>query len=78
MTALAVTLKNWFFTRNSMILNANILLFIILFNTLPFEPQVVTGISILVFVAILWLTEAIPRQHYCFADPDACRLLGRV
>lgn len=42
MTALAVTLKNWFFTRNSMILNANILLFIILFNTLPFEPQVVT------------------------------------
>ncbi|EGR1477771.1 Anion transporter [Vibrio parahaemolyticus] len=59
MTALAVTLKNWFFTRNSMILNANILLFIILFNTLPFEPQVVTGISILVFVAILWLTEAI-------------------
>ncbi|MGS6582229.1 SLC13 family permease [Vibrio diabolicus] len=59
MTALAVTLKNWFFTRNSMILNANIVLFIILFNTLPFEPQVVTGLSILVFVAILWLTEAI-------------------
>lgn len=59
MTALAVTMKNWFFTRNSMILNANILLFIILLNTLPLDPQVVIGLSILVFVAILWLTEAI-------------------
>ncbi|EKO3810075.1 DASS family sodium-coupled anion symporter [Vibrio harveyi] len=59
MTALAVTLKNWFFTRNSMILTSNVLLFAILFNTLPFDPQVVTGLCILIFVAVLWLTEAI-------------------
>lgn len=59
MTALAVTLKNWFFTRDSMILTSNVLLFAILFNTLPFEPQVVTGLCILIFVAVLWLTEAI-------------------
>ncbi|CAH1531763.1 Uncharacterized transporter HI_0608 [Vibrio rotiferianus] len=59
MTALAVTLKNWFFTRNSMILTANIVLFLVLLTTLPFDPKVVTGLSILVFVAILWLTEAI-------------------
>lgn len=78
MTALAVTLKNWFFTRNSMILNANILLFIILFNTLPFEPKVVTGISILVFCCDSLVNRSDSRQHYCFADPDACRLLGRV
>ncbi|HGS5723383.1 TPA: DASS family sodium-coupled anion symporter [Vibrio parahaemolyticus] len=76
MTALAVTLKNWFFTRNSMILNANILLFIILFNTLPFEPQVVTGISILVFVAILWLTEAIHVSITALLTPMLAVFLG--
>ncbi|EJL3947545.1 DASS family sodium-coupled anion symporter [Vibrio parahaemolyticus] len=76
MTALAVTLKNWFFTRNSMILNANILLFIILFNTLPFEPHVVTGISILVFVAILWLTEAIHVSITALLIPMLAVFLG--
>ncbi|TOP53310.1 Anion transporter [Vibrio parahaemolyticus] len=76
MTELAVTLKNWFFTRNSMILNANILLFIILFNTLPFEPQVVTGISILVFVAILWLTEAIHVSITALLIPMLAVFLG--
>ncbi|HCH5320736.1 TPA: DASS family sodium-coupled anion symporter [Vibrio parahaemolyticus] len=76
MTALAVTLKNWFFTRNSMILNANILLFIILFNTLPFEPQVVTGISILVFVATLWLTEAIHVSITALLIPMLAVFLG--
>ncbi len=76
MTALAVTLKNWFFTRNSMILNANILLFIILFNTLPFEPQVVTGISVLVFVAILWLTEAIHVSITALLIPLLAVFLG--
>lgn len=76
MTALAVTLKNWFFTRNSMILNANIVLFIILFNTLPFEPQVVTGISILVFVAILWLTEAIHVSITALLIPLLAVFLG--
>ncbi|EJB8687278.1 Anion transporter [Vibrio parahaemolyticus] len=76
MTALAVTLKNWFFTRNSMILNANILLFIILFNTLPFEPKVVTGISILVFVAIFWLTEAIHVSITALLIPMLAVFLG--
>ncbi|HCG5963520.1 TPA: DASS family sodium-coupled anion symporter [Vibrio parahaemolyticus] len=76
MTALAVTLKNWFFTRNSMILNANILLFIILFNTLPFEPKVVIGISILVFVAILWLTEAIHVSITALLIPMLAVFLG--
>lgn len=59
MTALVVTLRNWFFTRNSMIFIANILLFITLLETLPFDPKVVIGLSILTFVAVLWLTEAI-------------------
>ncbi|KGT33683.1 Anion transporter, partial [Vibrio parahaemolyticus] len=75
MTALAVTLKNWFFTRNSMILNANILLFIILFNTLPFEPKSY-GISILVFVAIFWLTEAIHVSITALLIPMLAVFLG--
>ncbi len=42
-----------------LIILADIILFAVLKNTLPFDPQVVTGLSILLFVAILWLTEAI-------------------
>ncbi|NKF50383.1 DASS family sodium-coupled anion symporter [Shewanella sp. WXL01] len=45
--------------KKYIILGANILLFALLYNFLPFEPGVNTGLSILVFAAILWLTEAI-------------------
>ncbi|MDF2152370.1 DASS family sodium-coupled anion symporter [Vibrio sp. CAU 1672] len=76
MTALAVTLKNWFFTRNSMILIANIVLFAILLNTLPFDPKVVTGLSILVFVAVLWLTEAIHVSITALLVPLLAVFLG--
>ncbi|MFM2585320.1 SLC13 family permease [Vibrio campbellii] len=76
MTALAVTLKNWFFIRNSMILTTNVLLFAILFNTLPFEPQVVTGLCILIFVAVLWLTEAIHVSITALLIPLLAVFLG--
>ena len=76
MTALAVTLKNWFFTRDSMILTSNVLLFAILFNTLPFEPQVVTGLCILIFVAVLWLTEAIHVSITALLIPLLAVFLG--
>lgn len=46
-------------SRHLLILLADIALFVILLNTLPFEANVVKGLSILVFVAILWLTEAL-------------------
>jgi sodium-dependent dicarboxylate transporter 2/3/5 len=59
MTALTLTLKKWLFDRNSLILLADITLFTVLFNTLPFEKDVVIGLSILAFVAVLWLTEAV-------------------
>lgn len=59
MTALTLTLKKWLFDRNSLILLADITLFTVLLNTLPFEKDVVIGLSILAFVAILWLTEAV-------------------
>lgn len=59
MTALTMTIRNWLLDKKSMILLADIALFMVLLNTLPFEPNVVIGLSILVFVAILWLTEAL-------------------
>lgn len=59
MTALTMTLRKWLFDRNSIILLADIALFTLLLNTLPFEKEVVVGLSILTFVAVLWLTEAL-------------------
>lgn len=47
------------FDRKHLIVLLNVVLFAILLQTLPFEPKVVTGLSILIFIAILWLTEAI-------------------
>ncbi len=76
MTALVTTLKHWLFTRNSMILIANFTLFAVLLNTLPFEAQVNTGLSILVFVAILWLTEAIHVSITALLVPLLAVLFG--
>ena len=45
--------------RKRMILAADVLLLVALLNLLPFEPKVVTGLSLLIFIAVLWLTEAI-------------------
>lgn len=44
---------------NALIVVADILLLVILLNYLPFASEVVTGLSILIFIAILWLTEAL-------------------
>lgn len=76
MTALVTTLKHWLFTRNSMILIGNFTLFAVLLNTLPFEAQVNTGLSILVFVAILWLTEAIHVSITALLVPLLAVLFG--
>ncbi|SNX50045.1 Sodium-dependent dicarboxylate transporter SdcS [Vibrio thalassae] len=51
--------REWLLNRNSMIILADVLLFALLYFTLPFEPSVALGISILVFIAVLWLTEAL-------------------
>lgn len=45
--------------RKRIILAVDVLLLIALLNLLPFEPKVVTGLSLLIFIAVLWLTEAI-------------------
>ncbi len=59
MTALTLAFKDWLFNKNSLILIADIALFALMLNFLPFEKNVVIGLSVLVFVAILWLTEAL-------------------
>lgn len=41
------------------ILIADIILFVILLNTLPFDASVTKGLSLLIFIAVLWLTEAL-------------------
>ncbi|KZX69975.1 Anion transporter [Vibrio sp. HI00D65] len=76
MTALFTTLKHWLFTRNNMILIGNFMLFALLLNTLPFESQVNTGLSILVFVAVLWLTEAIHVSITALLVPLLAVLFG--
>ncbi|GIU51357.1 MULTISPECIES: SLC13 family permease [Shewanella] len=45
--------------KDFIILFSNIALFALLYNFLPFEPGINTGLSLLIFAAILWLTEAI-------------------
>lgn len=46
-------------TKNLVILGTNILLLFALQSFLPFDSQVNIGLSILIFSAVLWLTEAI-------------------
>ncbi|MEI8612016.1 DASS family sodium-coupled anion symporter [Enterovibrio sp. Hal110] len=59
MTALTIAFKDWLFNRNSLVLLADIALFAVLLNVLPYEKDVVIGLSLLIFIAVLWLTEAL-------------------
>ncbi|GIU23014.1 NadC family protein [Shewanella colwelliana] len=64
-------------TQNKLlILFANIGLFLLLYNFLPFESGVNTGLSILIFAAILWLTEAIHISVTAILIPIMGVLLG--
>ncbi|AEH34988.1 Transporter, Divalent Anion:Sodium Symporter family [Vibrio anguillarum 775] len=47
------------FNRNSLIILADIVLFFVLYNALPVDSNVALGISMLAFIAVLWLTEAL-------------------
>lgn len=57
--ALPTNAREWLFHRNTLIILADIALFALLYSSLPFERSVVLGVSILAFIAILWLTEAL-------------------
>ncbi|CAH0530348.1 SLC13 family permease [Vibrio hippocampi] len=68
--------REWFFNRNSLIVIADILLFMVLYRTLPFESDVVLGMSILVFIAVLWLTEALHVTVTAILVPVIAVLFG--
>lgn len=68
--------REWFFNRNSMIVLADIALFAALYFTLPFDPKVVLGICMLIFVAILWLTEALHVTVTAILVPIMAVLFG--
>ncbi|MDX1266085.1 MAG: DASS family sodium-coupled anion symporter [Oceanisphaera sp.] len=58
------------------ILSANLLLFLLLLNTLPFDPGVTKGLSLLIFIAVLWLTEALHITITALLVPLLATLLG--
>lgn len=64
------------FSRNNLIIMADIILFIAMYFWLPFDPKVVLGLSILVFIAVLWLTEALHVTITAILVPVMAVLLG--
>ncbi|NRF13596.1 SLC13 family permease [Vibrio coralliilyticus] len=68
--------REWLLNRNSLIVLANVALFATLYFTLPFEPQVVLGLSMLTFIAILWLTEALHVTVTAILVPVMAILFG--
>jgi sodium-dependent dicarboxylate transporter 2/3/5 len=59
-----------------MIVLADIALFAVLYFSLPFDPQVVLGICMLIFIAILWLTEALHVTVTAILVPIMAVLFG--
>lgn len=68
--------REWFLNRNSLIVVANIALFILMYRLLPYEKDVVLGLCILTFVAVLWLTEALHVTVTAILVPVMAVLFG--
>lgn len=51
--------REWFLNKNSLIILFDVIVFALMYYFLPFERDVVLGLSILTFIAILWLSEAL-------------------
>ncbi|WP_108650505.1 SLC13 family permease [Dongshaea marina] len=64
-----LSIKSW-------ILAIDIILLITLLKMLPFDPMVTKGLSLLIFIAILWLTEAIHISITALLVPLLGALLG--
>lgn len=62
--------------RNLIILAADILLLFLMYNFLPFDQGINTGLAMLVFAAILWLTEAIHISVTAILIPILAVLFG--
>lgn len=62
--------------RKSSIFIADFILFLVLLNFLPLESQLAKGLSILIFVAILWLSEAVHITVTALLVPMLAVFLG--
>ncbi|WP_107850613.1 SLC13 family permease [Oceanimonas marisflavi] len=58
------------------ILLADIALFVVLLLFLPFEPGVTKGLSLLIFIAVLWLTEAVHITITALMVPLLAAVMG--
>lgn len=74
--ALPVNTREWLLSRNSIIVLLDVALFLILYKTLPYEPKVVLGLSMLCFIAVLWLTEALHISVTAILVPIMAVLFG--
>ena len=72
------TVSRRFLHTRPLIILADCALFLLLYNLLPGDPQVVTGLSMLVFIAILWLTESLHVSVTALLVPIMAVLLGVV
>ena len=68
--------KAW--NKNAVVFLADVILFFVLLNILPFEPAANKGLALLAFVAILWLTEAVNVTITALFVPILSVLLGLV
>lgn len=64
--------------RNSVIFIADVVLFIVLLNVLPFAPEANKGLALLAFIAVLWLTEALHVTVTALLIPILAVVLGLV
>ncbi|WP_299794669.1 DASS family sodium-coupled anion symporter [uncultured Shewanella sp.] len=76
MRSVWLAIKDWLLHRKSLIFLADVLLFLFMLNTLPFEADIVTGLSLLTFIAILWLTEAIHVSITALFVPVLAAIFG--
>ena len=62
--------------RKNLIILLNIAVYLTLLFTLPFDPMLVKGLSLFIFIAVLWLTEAIPISITALLVPLCAALSG--
>ncbi len=65
-------------SRNSIIFIIDVIVFFLLLNFLPFDIKVNKGLSLLAFVAVLWLTEALHVTITALLVPLLAIFLGLV
>lgn len=66
------------FNRNAIIFLLDVIVFFVLLKTLPFDPKANKGLALLVFVAVLWLTEALHVTITALLVPILAIILGLV